>query len=173
MALELEEVLAEAFDLSSKHYPFDNELEVILEKYLNEHDDKEVNSVYRVCNTSNDIVSFLNGLSLVLIDQKVEDAYDHDIKNLKLNINKFANRVLSKLDIVELINKRPVDVKKLKISTVDGDSNLVMTVDKKKLPKLSQKADELLYTLEQNLSKDEKLYLITVMAEKTLRGSSE
>jgi len=171
--LELEQVVVEAFDLASKHYPFDNELEVIFEKYLNEHDDKEVNSVYRVCTTANGIVSFLNGLSLVLNHKKVDDAFDHDIKDLKQNIHTFANGVLSKLDIVELINKRPVDVKKLKISTVDGDSNLVMTVDKKKLPKLSETADELLYTLEQNLSKDEKLYLITMMAEKTLRGSSE
>ena len=74
---------------------------------------------------------------------------------------------------IELINERPVDVKKLKISTVDGDSNLIMTVDKKQLPKLSQKADELLYTLEQGLSKDEKLYLIAMMAEKAVGGSSE
>lgn len=173
VVLELEQVVAEAFDLTSKHYPFDNEFEAILEKYLSEHDDKEVSSVYRVCTTANGIISFLNGLSLVLNHKKVDDAFDHDIKDLKQNIDIFANRVLSKLDIVELINKRPVDVKKLKISTVEGDSNLVMTVDKKKLPKLSQKADELLYTLEQNLSKDEKLYLITMMAEKTLRGSSE
>lgn len=173
IVLELEQVVAEAFDLSSKHYPFDNELEAIFEKYLNEHDDKEVNSIYRVCTTANGIVSFLNGLSLVLNYKKVDDAFDHDVKVLKQNINAFSNRILSKLDIVELINKRPVDVKKLKISTVEGDSNLVMTVEKKKLPKLSQKADELLYTLEQNLTKDEKLYLITMMAEKTLRGSSE
>ncbi len=48
-----------------------------------------------------------------------------------------------------------------------------MTVDQKKLPRLSKKADELLYTLEQSLTKDEKLYLITLMAEKTLKDSSE
>ena len=173
IVLELEQVISEAFDLSSKHYPFENELEAIFEKYLNEHDDKEVNSIYRVCTTANGIVSFLNGLSLVLNHKKIDDAFDHDVKDFKQNINVFSNRVLSKLDIVELINKRPVDVKKLKISTIEGDSNLVMTVDKKKLPTLSQKADELLYTLEQNLTKDEKLYLITMMAEKTLRGSSE
>jgi len=173
IVLELEQVVAEAFDLSSKHYPFDNELEAIFEKYLNEHDDKEVNSIYRVCTTANGIVSFLNGLSLVINYKKVDDAFDHDIKDFKQNINTFSNRVLSKLDIVELINKRPVDVKKLKISTVEGDSNLVMTVDKNKLAKLSKKADELLYTLDQNLTKDEKLYLITMMAEKTLRGNSE
>ena len=173
IVLELEQVVAEAFDLSSKHYPFDNELEAIFEKYLNEHDDKEVNSIYRVCTTANGIVSFLNGLSLVLNYKKVDDAFDHDVKEFKQNINIFSNRILSKLDIVELINKRPVDVKKLKISTVDGDSNLVMTVDKKKLPKLSKTADDLLYTLGENLSNDEKLYLITMMAEKTLRGSSE
>lgn len=166
IALELEQIVAEAFDLSSKHYPFDTELETILEKYLSEHDDKNVNSVYRACATANDIVSFLNGLSLVLNFKKLDEAFDHDVKNLKQNIYVFANKVLSKLEITEIINKRPVDVKKLKISTINGDNHLIMTVDKKKLSELSKKAEKLLYNLEQNLTKDEKLYLITLMAEK-------
>lgn len=173
IVLELEQVLAEAFDLSSKHYPFDNKLEAILEKYLKEHDDKDVNSIFRVCTTANDVVAFLNGLSLVLNFKKIDEAFDHDVKELKQNINTFANKVLSKLDIVELINNRQVDVKKLKISTVDGDNNIIMTVDKEKVLELSKKADNFLYTLEQNLTKDEKLYLITMMAEKALKGNSE
>jgi energy-coupling factor transporter ATP-binding protein EcfA2 len=173
MALELEQVVTEAFDLSSNHYPFENELEIILEKYLTEHDDKDVSAAYRVCTTANDIISFLNGLSLLLSHKKVDETFDHDVKNLKQNINAFANRVLSKLDIAEIINNRPVDVKKLKISTIDGDNNLVMTVDKNKLPELSKKADDILYSLEQNLTKDEKLYLITMMAEKTFKESNE
>jgi len=172
VVLELEEVIADAFDLSSRHYPFDNKLEVILEKYLNEQNDKKVSSVYRVCNTSNDIVSFLNGLSLVLVNQKVEDAYDHDIKNLKQNINKFANAVLSKLDIAQLIDNRPVDVKKLKISTVNGDENIVITVDKKQINLLDKKAKRFVYDLSDKLTKDEKLYLITLMME-SVKESSE
>ena len=173
MVLNLEEVLTEAFDLSSKHYPFENELEVILEKYLSEHDDKDVSAVYRACTTANDIVSFLNGLSLVLIYKKVDEAFDHDVTDLKQNIDIFANRILAKLDIVEIINKRSVDVKKLKISTIDGDKNLVMTVDKKKVSSLSKTADELLYNLEQTLTKDEKLYLITLMAEQAIKEKDE
>jgi energy-coupling factor transporter ATP-binding protein EcfA2 len=173
MALNLEEGLAESFDLSSKYYPFGNELEVILEKYLNEHNDKDVNAVYRACTTANDIVSFLNGLSLVLTYKKVDEAFDHDISNLKQNIDLFANRVLSKLDIVEIINNRSVDVKKLKISTIDGNKNLVMTVDKKKISDLREKADELLYNLKQSLTKDEKLYLITLMAENAIKEQDE
>jgi KaiC/GvpD/RAD55 family RecA-like ATPase len=173
MALTLEEVIAEAFDLSSKHYPFNNELEVVLEKYLKEHDDKEVTATYRVCTTANDIVSFLDGLSLVLSHKKVDEAFDHDIKNLKQNINTFANKVLSRLNIVEIINSRPVEVKKLKISTVEGDSNIVITINKKKSSELSRKAEDFLYTFEQNLTKNEKLYLITMMAEKVFKENNE
>ena len=173
MALNIEETLAEAFDLSSKHYPFENELEIILEKYINEHEDKDVNAVYRACTTANDLVSFLNGLSLVLIYKKVDEAFDHDVTNLKQKIDIFANKILSKLDIVEIINKRQVDVKKLKISTIDGDNNLIMTVDKKRVANLRETADELLYNLEQTLTKDEKLYLITLMAEKTVKEKDE
>lgn len=169
IVLELEQVVAEAFDLPSKHYPFENKLEVVLDKYLKEHDDKEVNAVFRVCTTANDVVSFLNGMSLVLNFKKLDEAFDHDVKELKQNINLFANKVLSKLDIVEIINKRAVDVKKLKITTIDGDDNIIMTVDKKKVLELSKKADNILYNLEHNLTKDEKLYLITMLAEKALK----
>ncbi|MCP4522864.1 MAG: hypothetical protein GY828_01460 [Candidatus Gracilibacteria bacterium] len=173
MLQELENVIAEAFELSNKHYPFENELEVIFEKYFNKYDDKEVNAVNRVCMTAIDIRSFLNGLSLVLNNKKVDNAFDHDIKELKNSINKFSNRLLSKLDIVELINKRPVDIKKLKISTVDGDENLIMTVEKEKIQKLDKSADNILKKLDKNLTKDEMLYLITMLAEKTLKENNK
>ena len=173
MLQELENVIAETFDLSNKHYPFENELEVIFERYLNKYDDKEVNAVNRVCMTAIDIRSFLNGLSLVLVNKKVDNAFDHDIKELKNNINKFANRILSKLDIVELINKRPVDIKKLKISTVDGDDNLIITVDKEQIPKLNKNADDILKKMDKKLTKDEMLYLITMLAEKTLKENNK
>jgi len=116
---------------------------------------------------------FVTLLSLVLTYKKVDEAFDHDISNLKQNIDLFANRVLSKLDIVEIINNRSVDVKKLKISTIDGNKNLVMTVDKKKISDLREKADELLYNLKQSLTKDEKLYLITLMAENAIKEQDE
>jgi len=91
---------------------------------------------------------------------------------LKQKIRKFADGVLSKLDIVELINNRPVDVKKLKISTVDGDNTLLMTINKTKIPELSKKAEEIVYDLSNKLTKDEKLYLITLMMD-SVRESSE
>jgi energy-coupling factor transporter ATP-binding protein EcfA2 len=172
MLQELELHVAEAFELSSKHYPFENELEAIFEKYLEGHDDKQVNSINRVCTTAIDIRSFLNGVSLVLNNKKVDIAFDHDIKDLKHNISIFANRLLSNIDIVDLINKRPVDVKKLKISTLNGDNNLVMMVDKEKISQLGKKADDMLKSFEPNLTKDEKLYLITMMAEKTLQDNN-
>lgn len=173
MLLELEEVVADAFDLSIKHYPFGNKLEIVLEKYLNEHNDKDANDIYRMCTTANDMVFFLNGLSLVLQYTKVDDAFDKDINDLKQYINSFATRVLSKLDIVELINNRPVDVKKLKISTLNGDNNLVMTVKNEKLPELSNLAVKISYDLPRNLTKDEKLYLITLMLEEATKDMSE
>lgn len=173
MLLDLEETVADAFDLSIKHYPFGNELEIVLEKYLNEHNDKDANDVYRMCTTANDMVFFLNGLSLVLQYKKVDDAFDKDINDLKQYINSFAIRVLSKLDIVELINNRPVDVKKLKISTINGDNNLVMTVKNEKLSELSNIAVKVSYDLPHNLTKDEKLYLITLMLEEATKDMSE
>lgn len=67
---------------------------------------------------------------------------------------------MSKLDIAQLIDNRPIDVKKLQISTINGDDSLVMTVHKEKIEELSRKAEIFVYDLPHNLTKDEKLYLI-------------
>lgn len=173
MILDLEQTVAASFNLTNKHYPFGNELESILEKYLNEHDDKDANDIYRMCTTANHLVAFLNGLSLVLNHKKIDDAFDKDIQDFKRNTKAFAQHVLSKLDIIELINKRPVDVKKLKVSTLHGESDVVVSVANEKVPGLSNLADKVLYNFPHNLTKDEKLYLIALLAEEASKEKDE
>ncbi|MDY0129445.1 MAG: hypothetical protein RBR63_04565 [Methanosarcina vacuolata] len=173
MILDLEQSVAVSFDLTNKHYPFGNELERILEKYLREHEDKDANDIYRMCTTANDLVAFLNGLSLVLNHKKVDDAFDKDIQDIKRNIKVFAQHVLAKLDIIELINERPIDVKKLKVSTLHGESDLVVSVENNKIPELSGIAEKVLYNLPNYLTKDEKLYLIALLAEEATKGNNE
>lgn len=173
MILNLEQFVAATFNFANKHYPFGNELETILEKYLREHDDKDANNIYRMCTTANDLVSFLNGLSLVLCHKKIDDAFDKDIQDFKRNLNTFAQHVLSKLDIIELINNRPVDVKKLKVSTLHGESDIVVSVENKKVSELSTIADKVLYNLPHDLTKEEKLYLIALLAEETSKENNE
>jgi len=173
MILDLEQTVATAFNLTNKHYPFGNEFESILDKYLTEHDDKNANDLYRMATTANDLVAFLNGMSLVINHKKVDDAFDKDIQDFKRNIRTFAQKVLSKLDIIELINKRPVDVKKLKVSTLHGESDVVVSVDNEKVPELSNIAENVLYNLPHNLTKEEKLYLIALLAEEASKETDE
>jgi len=172
MLQEIEGIVVEAFELSNRHYPFDNQLEDIFKKYLEGNDDKDVIAVSRICKTSIDLRSFLNGLSSILSHKKIDNAFDHDITELKKLIYKFSSQVLTKIDIVELINNRPVDVKKLKISTIKGDNHLVMMVEKGKILSLGKKASEILKTIEGNYTPDEQLYLITSMAEKAIKGNN-
>ena len=117
--------------------------------------------------------AFLNGLSLVLNHKKVDDAFDKDIQDIKRNIKVFAQHVLAKLDIIELINERPIDVKKLKVSTLHGESDLVVSVENNKIPELSGIAEKVLYNLPNYLTKDEKLYLIALLAEEATKGNNE
>ncbi len=173
MILDLEQMVATTFNLTNKHYPFGNEFESILDKYLQEHDDKDANDLYRMATTANDLVAFLNGMSLVINHKKVNEAFDKDIQDFKRNIKIFAQKVLSKLDIIELINKRPVDVKKLKVSTLHGESDVVVSVDNEKVPKLSNIAENMLYNLPHNLTKEEKLYLIALLAEEASKETDE
>ena len=169
---EIEQCLVEAFKLSNTHYPFDYELDVIFKKYSSEYNDKQCIAINRAYNSAIDMRSFLNGLSLVLNHKKIDNAFDHDITDLKHNIYEFSNTVLSKLNVIDLINKRPVDIKKLTISGIDSNEHLVISVKKEKVPQLVKQADELLSHLESNdLSNDEKLYLMTIMAEK-LQGNN-
>ena len=173
MILDLEQTVATAFNLANKHYPFGNEFESILDKYLKEHDDKDANDLYRMATTANDLVAFLNGISLVINHKKVDDAFDKDIQDFKRNLKTFAQKVLSKLDIIELINQRPVDVKKLKVSTLHGESDIVISVDNEKVPKLSSIAENVLYNLPHNLTREERLYLIAMLAEEASKETDE
>lgn len=173
MILDLEQTVATTFNLTNKHYPFGNEFESILDKYLKEHDDKDANDLYRMATTANDLVTFLNGMSLVINHKKVDDAFDKDIQDFKRNLNTFAQQVLSKLDIIQIINERPVDVKKLKVSTLHGESDIVVSVNNEKIPELSNIAEKVLYTLPQYLTKDEKLYLIALLAEEASKAHDE
>ncbi len=171
--LDLEQTVATSFNLANKHYPFGNEFESILDKYLKQHDDKDANDLYRMATTANDLVAFLNGMSLIINHKKVDDAFDKDIQDFKRNIKTFAQKVLSKLDIIELINERPVDVKKLKVSTLHGESDIVVSIDNEKVPELSKIAENVLYNLPHQLTKDEKLYLITLLAEEATKENDE
>ncbi|MDD3645213.1 MAG: hypothetical protein PHR19_06760, partial [Bacteroidales bacterium] len=173
MILDLEQTVASTFNLTNKHYPFGNEFESILDKYLKKHDDKDANDLYRMATTANDLVTFLNGLSLVINHKKVDDAFDKDIQEFKHNLKTFAQQVLSKLDIIQIINERPVDVKKLKVSTRYGESDVVVSVNNEKIPELSDIAEKVLYNLPQNLTKDEKLYLIALLAEEASKAHDE
>lgn len=173
MILDLEQTVATAFELSNKHYPFGNELESILEKYLYKYDDRKVNNIYRMCTTANDLVAFLNGLSLILNHKKVDDAFDRDIQDFKQNIRAFAQQILSKLNIIDLINERPIDVKKLKVSTLHGESDIIVSVENQKVSELSNLAEKMLYNLPSTLTKSEKLYLIALMVEEAARDIRE
>jgi len=171
--LDLEQSVSTLFNLSNKHYPFGNEFETILDKYLEIHDDKGASDIYRMATTANDLVGFLNGLALIINHKKIDDSFDKDIRDFKRNLKDFAQKLLSKLNVSELINNRPIDVKKLKISTVHGESDVVVSVDNDKLPELSSIAESLLYNIPHNLTKDEKLYLIAMLAETTSRDQDE
>ena len=126
-----------------------------------------------MCSTANDLVTFLNGLSLVLNDKKVDDAFDKDIQDFKRNTKRFAQHVLSKLDIIEIINKRPVDVRKLRISTLTGESHIIASVKNEKKPELMKLVETVNYNLPNNLTKEEKLYLIALLAEEAAKENDE
>lgn len=173
MVLELEQTMASVFNFASKHYPFENELDYILEKYLKQNDDKNINDISRMSKSANDLVSFLNGISLVLMHKKIDDAFDNDVLDLKRRIKSFAQHILSKLDIIELMNERQVDVKKLTVSALNSENNMVVSVDNKKILELSKHAENILYNFPHNLSKDEKLYLIALLAEEASKENDE
>jgi len=96
-----------------------------------------VSAVNRACISVVDIRSLLNGLSLELNHKKVDNGYDHDIKELKNNIHEFANKALSKLELIDLINQRTIDVKKISISGIDGIDERIISVEKDKISQLS------------------------------------
>lgn len=169
--LDLDKYIAKSFNLLDPHYPYNNQLSELFEKFANVVDSSDSTKYYRVFTSSYGLVEFINDLAFILMEKKVSNFFDHDVDSFKRKIDKLSQEILSKVDIVDLIQNQAVEAKKLKITTLNGSIERVVSVEKSKIEKLNSLADQLLDNLDSDLDENEKAYVASLLAEKTWRGN--
>jgi energy-coupling factor transporter ATP-binding protein EcfA2 len=167
---ELEIFLSEIFHFENSFFPYANGLVNLSEK-LSVIDglDMEIKALLRSFNFSNNFLELIDNISVIVIQKKIEDCYDNDINILKDKLKVIANKVLSKLELADVVTEQK-DVRKISLASLDENLNRVISIDKSKLDTINQKALKLKEMIPSEYSQDEKLFLISQLLNEELKN---
>jgi hypothetical protein len=167
---ELEQFISEIFHFENSLFPYANGLVNLSEK-LSVIDglDMEIKALLRSFNFSNNFLELIDNISVIVIQKKIEDCYDNDINVLKDKLKVIANKVLSKLELADVVTEQK-DVRKISLASLDENLNRVISIDKSKLDTINQRALQLKEMIPREYSNDEKLFLISQLLNEELKN---
>jgi energy-coupling factor transporter ATP-binding protein EcfA2 len=168
--IELEKFFAKLFHFNHTVFPYGNNL-VKLSNKLSKIDslDVEIKALLRSFNYSNSFIALIDNISIVLIDKKIEDCYDNDINILKDKLSIVADKILSKLDIVDIATEHN-DIVKISLSSLDSNLDKVISINKEKLDIINDEMIKIRDVIPNNLSKEERLYLLSRLLNEELKN---
>ncbi len=167
---ELEKFVSEIFHFENNLFPYANGLVNLSEK-LSVIDglDMEIKALLRSFNFSNNFLELIDNISIILIQKKIEDCYDNDINILKDKLRVIANKVLSKLELSDVATEQK-DVRKISLSSLDKNLNVVISIDKNRLDIINQNVIKLKEMIPSEYSNDERLFLISQLIDEELKN---
>ena len=165
---DLENYIAKAFLLEHTSFPYGKESFDLADKFLKMPLDNEERAFIHNLKYSNSLIEFIDTTSIIFNNKKITQSYDNEILILKEKISNCANKLLLKLDISELNSEKTLKTK-VTITKKDKIINKIVSIDKHRINKLNLNLVELKKLLSnQNLLKNEKLYLISQLFEEEL-----
>lgn len=166
--LELEEYIANNLFLVNKNFPFDNALSKMADKLSNiETLDNNSKAIVQCFTYSNSIIDFVDSLSMILIRKKIEQCYDSDIVILKERIKEYSEKLISKLELNDIVQKNQ-EVRRLSLVSLEQSLSKVIAIDKNEIGRINKKAEEIKQMIPTDYTGDQKLYLITQLLNKEL-----
>lgn len=159
--LDLEKYIASVFFFKTARFPYENSLIEMSEK-LSKIDglDYDSKAIVRCFTYSNSIVEFVDGLSMILIRKKLEQCYDNDITQFKNKLNEYAEKLLSKLELIDIANGNR-DVRKISLTSLDKSLNRIISINKNEIDRIDKKVNEIRKSIPKDFTNDQKLYLIS------------
>ena len=122
--------------------------------------DYDSKAIVRCFTYSNSIVEFVDGLSMILIRKKLEQCYDNDVTQFKNKLNEYAEKFLSKLELID-IAKEDQDVRKISLTSLDKSLNRIISINKNEIDRINKKVVEIKKSIPKDFTNDQKLYLIS------------
>ena len=168
--IELEQYFAQLFHFDHTVFPFGDNL-ISLSNKLSSVDslDTEIKALLRSFNYANSFIALIDNIAIVLINKKIEDCYDNDIGILKDKLKVVANKILSKLELADIATDTK-DVRKISLASFDSSLNRVISIDKQKLDIINQETEKLKKSIPNDLTQEEKLYLISQLLNEELQN---
>jgi len=167
---ELELYFAKLFHFNHTVFPFGDNLIKLSEK-LSTIDslDIEIKALMRSFTYANNFIALIDNIAIILINKKIEDCYDNDINILKDKLKIVANKILSKLELIDIASETK-DVRKISLASFDASLDRVISIDKQKLDTINQELEKLKKSLPNNFTQEEKLYLISQLLNEELKN---
>ena len=167
---ELEKYIASIFLFKTTSFPYDNSLVEMSEK-LSKIDtlDYNLKAVVRCFVYSNSIVEFVDGLCMILIRKKLEQCYDNDVMQFKDKLEEYAQKLLSKLELIDIGNESQ-DIRKISLTSLDNNLNKIVSINKSEIDIIDKKVVEMKKLIPNEYSNDQKLYLISQLLNEELNN---
>ena len=166
-----EKYFSKIFHFESQSFPYGNsliELASKLEKI--ESLDTQTKALIRSFTFSNSFLDFINSISVILINKKLDECYDNDIVILKAKLKEVSSDMLSKLELSAVASETK-DVRKISLASLDSNLNRVISIEKKKLDTINKQVLELKELIPRDYTNDEKLFLISQLLNEELNNA--
>ena len=167
---ELEAFLSDIFHFKSKTFPYSDNLIKLSNKLSSfETLDTESKAILRNFTYSNNFITLIDNISVILIQKKIDKCYDNDINILKNRLKIVANNILSKLELTDIATDNK-DVRKISLSSLELNLDKIISIDKKKLDIIDETTNKIKELIPKDYSKDERLYLISQILKEELKN---
>ena len=169
--VDFEKYFSEIFHFEGQSFPYGNsliELASKLEKV--ESLDTQTKALIRSFTFSNSFLDFINSISVILINKKLDECYDNDIVVLKAKLKEVSSDMLSKLELSAVASETK-DVRKISLASLDSSLNRVISIEKKKLDTINRQVLQLKELIPKEYTNDEKLFLISQLLNEELNNA--
>jgi len=170
IVLDLENYFSKIFHFEKESFPYGNGLINISKKLEKiESLDTKTKALIRTFTFSNSFIDFINNISIILINKKLDECYDNDIVILKAKLKDISSTILSKLELVEIASESK-DIRKISLTSLNSNLNRVISIEKRKLDIINKQVLKLKEFIPKEYTNDEKLFLISQLLNEELNN---
>lgn len=167
--ISIEKYIVKVFHMSNSSFPYNNGLTKLAEKLSKVGSfDSDTKAFIRCFTYSNSLVELIDNICVILIRKKLSECFDSDVIVFKDKLSIYAEKMLSKLELMDIANEEQ-DVRKISLSSLESNLNKVISINKSKMDTINEDVFKIKDTIPDSYTHDEKLYLISQLLNEELK----
>ena len=159
--VDLDKNISSIFLFKTDSFPYEDSLINMSNKLSKINTlDNDSKAIIRCFTYSNSLIEFVDGLCMILIRKKIEQCYDNDITTFIEKLTQLAHKLLSKLELVDIVSEDQ-DIRKISLTSLDKNLNKIISINKNEIDTIDKKVVEMKELIPTEYTNDQKLYLIS------------